>query len=310
MRLRRAKPAPTGRQRLRASAEPERLDRQFSYRSRRSDIDLNTGRQLQREGVTPRVRPGLNYWLQRFGLVILLIAILISVFSALTLSTTPKILPLKGDKSGTFLRDLGEYQAAGQKILAGSFWNRNKITVDTNKISQQMVDQFPELASASLTVPLIAHRPIIYVEPATPVLIINGQGGAFVVADSGKALLQAPTPQALNHPELPVANDQSGLKLQLRRQALSTTSVQFIQAVLAQLKAKNIAVASMTLPAASSELDIQPAGQSYIVKFNLQSNKPRQEAGTYLSTLVYLQKQNITPSRYIDVRVDGRAYYQ
>jgi hypothetical protein len=66
----------------------------------------------------------------------------------------------------------------------------------------------------------------------------------------------------------------------------------------------------MSLPSNANELDIQIAGQPYEVKFNLHSDKAREQAGTYLATIASLQKQGITPSKYIDVRVDGRAYYQ
>jgi hypothetical protein len=64
------------------------------------------------------------------------------------------------------------------------------------------------------------------------------------------------------------------------------------------------------LPPAASELDVQLNGRPYFVKFNLQSNNPRGEAGTFLATIAQLSRQNIVPGHYVDVRVDGRAYYQ
>jgi hypothetical protein len=308
MRLRRRKEAPTGRRRLRTEAVPERLDNKFSYRSRRSDTVLNTGRQLQRD-LSPKVKRGINFWLQRFGLFILLVVLVVSAVNALTLSSTPKILPLNGSQD-SFLRDLGDYQAAGHELLASSFLNSNKITVDSAKISRQLLERFPELSSASMTVPLLAHRPIIYVQSARPVVIIVGQGGAFVVGNTGKALIRGDDAAALAKYHIPVVTDQSGLRLQADRQALPVKDVDFIQTVITQLAAKQFTVATMTLPGGTNELDVQPAGQPYVIKFNLQSDKPRQQAGTFLSTIDYLKKQNSLPTKYVDVRVDGRAYYQ
>jgi hypothetical protein len=308
MRFSRRKEVQAPRRRLRVDPEPERLDNKFSYRSRRSEAVLNTGRQLQRD-LTPRVKHGVNFWLQRFGLFILLVVLIVSIFNALTLSATPKVLPLNGSQS-TFLRDLSEYQAAGHDFLAASFWNRNKITVDTQKISAQLLERFPELQSASVTVPLVAHRPIIYVQPAKPVVIVTARNGAFVVGNTGKALLRGNDTAALQKYQLPVITDQSGLKLKVDQQALSVKNVDFIQTVISQLAAKQFVISGMTLPANSNELDVQIKDQPYIVKFNLQSDKPRQEAGTFLSTIDYLKKQNTAPSKYVDVRVDGRAYYQ
>jgi hypothetical protein len=65
----------------------------------------------------------------------------------------------------------------------------------------------------------------------------------------------------------------------------------------------------MVLPVQTNELDVNLAGQSYFVKFDLQENDPRQQAGTFLATIASLKSQNITPTKYVDVRVDGRAYY-
>ena len=59
---------------------------------------------------------------------------------------------------------------------------------------------------------------------------------------------------------------------------------------MAQLAVKGFNVASMTLPAASQPARCGLVGQPYIVKFNLQSDKPRQQAGTFLATIAQLQK--------------------
>jgi hypothetical protein len=66
----------------------------------------------------------------------------------------------------------------------------------------------------------------------------------------------------------------------------------------------------MTLPPAASELDVQIVDQPYFIKFNLENDDPRQQVGTYIATQAYLTSQHITPAHYIDVRVDGRAYYE
>ena len=65
----------------------------------------------------------------------------------------------------------------------------------------------------------------------------------------------------------------------------------------------------MTLPPAASELDVKIAGKPYFVKFNLQADDARRQAGTFLATQAQLQRKGITPAQYIDVRVEGRAYY-
>jgi hypothetical protein len=284
----------------------------FAYRASRSGEDRSTGRQASREAVPASTAPRGRFWLQRLGLIVLLLAITASAINVLSLSTAAKVLPLTTVNSRPLLRPTAVYEAAASHQLASSVWNRNKITIDTAKLNRQLLNQFPELSSVSVTIPLLAHRALVYVEPAQPALVlVTGNGNdSFVIDTTGKVVLRAATPAALGQANLPLVNDLSGLSIQPNRQVLAAASVSFIQTVIAQLAAKQTVVSGMTLPPAANELDVQVAGQPYFVKFNLQSDNPRGEAGTFLATIAQLHRQNITPSQYVDVRVDGRAYYK
>ena len=313
MRLRRTPAAQTRRQKLRSEdlAKPPST---FAYRARRSGTERNTGRQAPggEDATAPpahRKRFG-HFWLQRAGLVILLLAILVSAVNVLSLSTDPKVVPLTTTASQTLLRPTAVYETAASQQLGGSIWNRNKITLDTSGLSRQLLNQFPELSGVSVTIPLLAHRPLVYVEAVQPALILVTSNGSFIIDTGGKALSGASSPTSLNQPQLPLLTDQSGLRIQPNHQALPAADISFIQTVLAQLSAKQVTVSGMTLPAAASELDVHLSGQPYFVKFNLESSNARGQAGTFLATIAQLRRQNITPGQYIDVRVDGRAYYK
>lgn len=249
-------------------------------------------------------------WLQRSGLVIVSLAILASAVNALTLSPDVKIVPLSVAGKDSLLRPAADYQAAADRELSSSVWSRNKVTVNTAGLSSYLLSRFPELSSASVTLPLVAHRPIVYLASAQPVLILVTNDGSFVIDSTGKAVIGAPNPSALNRADLPQLTDQSGLRIQSAHQALPATSVGFIQVVMAQLAAKQFKVSGMTLPPAASELDVHLRGQPYFIKFNLENDQPREQAGAFLATANLLRHQNITPSQYIDVRVPGRAYYK
>jgi cell division septal protein FtsQ len=310
MRLRRSVLPQTRRQKLRVDdlAKPPST---FSYRASRSEQERGTGRQAQRESVRPASNKFGHFWLQRFGFVILLLAAAASAVNIITLSASAKVVPLVSDGNRSFLRPTEVYENAASQQLKLSIWNHNKITVDTAKLSQQLLSQFPELSSVSVTVPLLAHRLLVYVQSAQPALVlVTTSNGSFVIDTTGKALVSGGSTAVLRQPQLPLLNDQSGLRLQPNHQALPAASVGFVQTVIAQLAARQFAVSSMTLPAAASELDVQLAGQPYFVKFNLESDNPRGEAGTFLATIAQLRRQNTVPAKYIDVRVDGRAYYQ
>lgn len=275
----------------------------------------NTGRQRLAAAKGKSANPGDSglTWrlrLRRTGVLTVAVIILLAALSTLIVAPNAKISPVTaGGANKAFLRSQTEYQTAANKLLSGSIWNHNKITINTGSISRQMLRQFPELAGVSLTLPLFGHQPTVYVQPARAALVVAGDNGAFVVDTNGKALMPSanlPTAQ-----KLPQVVDKSGLPVRLNQQVLTTDDVGFIQTVLGQLLAKRVGVTSMVLPPASRELDVYITGQPYFVKFNLQDKgNARQQAGTYLAAAAELQRGHVTPAHYIDVRVDGRAYYQ
>lgn len=305
MKLFRKSPQSSGRQRRQPAGEAP------GYRaSGRSQTDANPprDRRLAQQAAAGPARSIWRFWAQRLGLLVLLTAVIISLFNILSLSTNAKVLPVGQQSKGSFLRDQATYEAAADQFLAGSIWNRNKVTIDTGRFRQQMKSTFPELADVSLALPLLAHRPVVYLEPAQPAMVLSAANGSFVLDTNGRALLSSA--DLASTKGLPQVTDQSGLQIERNHQVLAADDVRFIQTVSRQLAAKRVGVAAMTLPPSSSELDVRITGQPYQVKFNLRDDDPRRQVGTYLATIATLQRQKVTPAKYVDVRVDGRAYYQ
>jgi len=309
MRLRR-RAAPTGRRKLQSESIAPSPPPAYAYRARRS-VESREAPPLSEpaRAAGAASRSVASGWLQRFGLIVLLIAAAASVINVLSLSKDANVVLVNGQGSQKLLRPLATYQQAADRQLAGSIWNRNKITIDTAAVSRSLLQQFPELSSVSVTVPLLAHRPLVYVQPAQPTLLLIEGNGSFVIGSNGKALLAA-TGAAAEQAGLPVVDDQNGLNVRLNHQALSANSITFITTVIGELAAKQFAVSGMTLPPGGAELDAHLAGQPYFIKFNLESTNAKGEAGTFLATITQLRRQNVTPSQYVDVRVDGRAYYK
>lgn len=284
-------------------------------RLRREPTVVSQGRRQRRRPGEDATAPakGLGHFLmRRFGLVVLLIALLASAINVLSLSSDARVVPLTADGSQSFLKDTQVYQTAADKLLAGSVWNRNKLTVNTDGISHQLLKEFPELSDVSVTLPLLSKRPTVYVQTAQPALVLVSVNGSFILDTDGKALLNAADLQAQSRQKLPLVTDQSGLDVTLNQQALPSDNVSFIRTVAAELAARHVGISAMVLPRGTSELDVHISNQPYFVKFNLQSGSgdAREQAGTFLATQSQLQRQNVTPSQYIDVRVDGRAYYK
>lgn len=311
LRLRKTKTvATTGRHRQLNDRQP--VATAFSYHSRRAERLDAPNRQQPTSSRPPGIAV-VVFWRRRLGFLIGSIIILVCVVNILMLSTSPRLEVIDTGNTGNyFTRSQATYQQAASRVLASSLWNRNKITVNTASVASQLMRQFPELSSASVTLPLIGHRPIVYVQISQPAFIFNASNGSYVLDASGKALaLSANVATAKLH--LPEVTDQTGLRARLGSGVLTSADTTFIRTVLAELAARQVAVGAVDLPAgAADELDIHLSNQNYYVKFNMHagSGDAREQAGAFLATQARLKSENITPSRYIDVRVDGRAYYQ
>jgi hypothetical protein len=296
----------TGRQRI-LSGDTKQVPQTLAYYAKRATDETNTGRQLDRPKPKDKLKIVHRYWVQRFGLLILIAAVVICVFSLLSLSNSPKVV-IVGDT--TTLHSTAEYTAAAHKILASSILNSNKLTVDVGGLKRTLQKQFPDLSTITVTLPLVGHRPIIYIGSATPSLLLASSYGNFIVDDSGRVLSESMVTQTISTKNLPHVTDQSGVRPIVGEQIMSSSTVGFITVVNTELLAKQIQPTVMTLPPSSSELDVQLQNKPYFVKFNLQTDTARVQAGTFLATQAHLAGQGITPREYIDVRVEGRAYYK
>lgn len=305
MKLPFTKPAPESvvRQRPQVSNRTQ----SFSYHAYRSaDTDV-TGRRLFRDVITvEKASRTAKYWARRVGVLAVVIAVGSSVISMLLLTPDPKILPLDPSQAH-FMHDTATYEAAARKLFTGSIASRTKLTIDRAGISLALMHEFPDLASVSVKLPLIGHRPIVYIAPETAVLMLEATDGAtYIVGQNGEAI----APGAATGSTLPRVKDDSGTSVRPGQPILATSTIAFIHAILFQLAQKQILVSTFVLPANSSELDMYVDGQHYFVKFNLASDTPLEQVGAFLAVQHNLAGQGVTPGQYIDVRVEGRAYYK
>lgn len=283
----------------------------FSYYARRSDELLNTGRQLARSETVDQAKLASRYWRQRFGLAILLISAMICLVYISTLTDRPKINIIDENAStSVVLQPIAVYEGAGQTILNSSILNHNKITLSTDDLASKLASRFPELSKVQVSLPPLDHRVLISLASAEPVMLLATSTGTFALDAGGTALLTGSQLSALAPLHLPLVTDESSVKVAVRKQALTSDNMGFILTVVAQLKGHKLDISNLTLPSGSSELDVRLENQPYFVKFNLASKSVRQQVGTFIAVQQRLAGEQVIAKEYIDVRVDGRAYYK
>lgn len=238
---------------------------------------------------------------------VLIAVVAVCAGKVLLLSTDPKVLIVgQTHTTAVYTQSAEVYEAAAQKLLATSVTNRSKLTMDSDGVARQLEAEFPELQAVSVSIPLVASRPVVYVQPASPSLVLKTTRGNYALNKSGLALtalreLPAGVPQVV---------DQSGITPHPGKQALPSSTVAFIQTVAYQLKAQKLSESAYVLPAnAPYELDVRLANEPYDVRFSLRADALTQ-SGAAVATVQQLSKAGTTPAAYIDVRVPGRVYYK
>lgn len=238
-----------------------------------------------------------------------IIVFIFLIYISLNLSKTAKVVLLSDTGKPIKSNDLTQYSSYIDRQLQSNIWNQNKITINTTAIDQSLTNHFTQLQTASTTISLLTNKLIVYLQFTPATIILNASSGSYILNNQGKVLGTTNNIPNLAALHLPLVTELSNQNVRIGQPALTTNEVNFIETILYELSLKNIAVSSFNLPASSSELDANIVNQPYYVKFNLENPNIRQQVGTYLAVINYLNSHHITATKYIDVRLNGRAYY-
>lgn len=276
----------------------------FSYYNNRSQGDV----QRARYELAPSKRRGLAR-LSHVPTAIALIVIIGSLAYASLLGTTPRMKILASSSGHSFQRPDGVYESYIEKQLGRSFFNKSKFTINTEAVADSLRNEFPEIDSVSVAVPLLGHKPVVTFAISSPAFILaSSDNGAYYVSDKGVPLVKVS--DVADQPEnMTTITDESGVTLEVGKPALPVDTVLFIRNVLLQLDATDNKIESVILPARANELEVQLQGREYRVRFNTVEDA-RQQVGTLLAVENRLRNTGEKPKEYIDVRVSERAYYK
>lgn len=243
------------------------------------------------------------------SIIAVLLILFALAYATMLSSNNPQVLQLS-QSNEYLLRSDNEYERGIAQILGGSVLNKSKLTADSKKMEKAIQQKYPEIGKVSVNFPIIGKRPIIQISPAEPKAIVTSQTSSFVVDQQGKAIMNAiELPQATKE-NLPLITDSIDIGSKVGDYVLPENTIEFLDTVKYQLEQKDLSIDRVELPAIANELHIRIKGQRFVVKYNL-SNDARQQVGSYLATLDKLTKEGkILPQEYIDLRVDGRAYYK
>lgn len=284
----------------------------FSYHSRRSNSQSNTGRLDAAEiealhADKSKQWPWQNHKWRSIGIAWLALILIVLLTN---LSGRPAVTLQNPMAAQHIVQDKSVYDQAVTNYFQANLLRQNKVTFDGGQMQQTIKTEFPELKNVAVHVSIFSNAPKVTLTPyRAAYILVTSTHEALLLDETGRAVTSINQASDSDNLHLSTINDQSGRSIQPGSQALPSITVSFIDTVTGVLRSRHVDFGALTLPAGTSELDVAISGKPYIAKFNLQADA-RQQAGTLVATKLHLEKDHTTPGQYIDVRVPGRAYFK
>ena len=134
-----------------------------------------------------QLQHGPKRLLGRLPYVLLLAVLVVCLGKILIVSPNPKVL-IVGLTDTSYIQPTDVYQRAAAKIQKTSPANRLKLSFNTAALVAGLKKQFPELQSVSVTLPLVGNRPIVYIAPQQPGVVLQVGAENFAISQSGIVL--------------------------------------------------------------------------------------------------------------------------
>lgn len=176
-------------------------------------------------------------------------------------------------------------------------------SVDTAAMSRYVQAVHPEVASVAVARTKNGIRHVLTLRQ--PILSWTTRKGQFYVDATG-------TPFTRNYyrePSLKV-QDKSGISDSSGGAIISSRFIRFVGLVISALQDKGVASVQQVVlpPNTTHEVDFRVSGYNFDIKTSIDRD-PAGQAEDIANALSYIAEKGISPS-YIDVRVEGKAFYR
>lgn len=200
----------------------------------------------------------------------------------------------------------GRYEQSVQNYLNARPFERNRKTINTESLALYLQDNgSPEVIAARVDpapagfgvsrIALTMRKPLVSWQTGSSRLYVDGTGAAFT-----RNYFAEPSVQVI---------DETGIQAVNNQVLASDRFLGFIGRMVGRLQDQGLVVSKVVLPANTTrQLQLSIADTSYPLRVSIDRPAGAQ-AEDIARSIRYLASKGVTPE-YIDVRVEGKAYYR
>ena len=149
------------------------------------------------------------------------------------------------------------------------------------------------------------NRLVVSTDEQKPALIWKTGSHSYILSTNGRAITEQ---NKQSSSDLPVVYDNTNLPVDVGSKVTGRDFANFVTSIGSFLKDNKIDYEKIYVSDTTSELNVQTK-QGYTIKFSTLL-KPDSQTRSLKATLDLMAQQNKKASSYIDLRVDGRAFYK
>lgn len=270
------------------------------YRSQDKNDQKETGTN-KKNGVALRM-------LAKRGAVLALF--LVISMGSIYLSTLTNQAQVSISDSAGAIRDDSVYEQHVADHINKSVLNRSKLTFDTRGLIDSLRNDFPEVAEASISLPIFSRAAQVDIQVAEPRFLLVGGSSSALVGENGVTLAIVEDDQNMQNEGFTRIIDETSITPEPGKVALPSEQARFLNIIREQLAAKDVQIESLTINASPYDLRVRIKGAPYYVKFNVLED-PLEQVGTLLAFLGGEgEGRRSLPKEYVDVRVSERLFYR
>lgn len=280
-------------------------NKKFSYRSYRRSSDDTKRTDPENASTSSQDKGKSSSTLSKIINFIILFAVFSSLAYLSYMDTDPVI---KLDEK-TIPRSQNDYYDAIKKQMSGSLSYKNKLTFNSEKFSQNIKAEFPEIDTVIVEVPVFRHRPTVNITVAEPAARLVTSDKSYILDKEGRALFSEDRiNDQFNTSALVSINDASGHPVTLGKPVLTENQINYIREVINQSKANDAPAQTFNLEFGGSAVDVKFKDTNYTVKFSFYED-PKHSSGAYFALRKQIDDGNVpAPADYVDLRIPDRAY--